>query len=279
MTVRPATIARPAVSGVAKCLAVIATGTLLCLAHPVLAAVYRAPGNVVVEAPKALAPAKARKFADRIADERRRVQEWWGPAFTGELRLRVLRKRGPARSLILAWHGGKRGIIEVPLWRVRENKFPSLHEIVHVYAPNGSRFLAEGLAVYAQEALGGCPAYPNYGKDLHVTARDADDDTSLAVLDGVTLPTTLGRVGNGQHMYLLAGSFVRFLIETAGLGKFRELYARTPFVPGQRVAAAPERWREVYGRSLTELETAWRARLASLPEKPAPEHRFSPYCN
>jgi hypothetical protein len=43
---------------------------------------------------------------------------------------------------------GHRGFLEMPLRGVRENTGALLHEIVHIYAPNNNRFLAEGLAVY-----------------------------------------------------------------------------------------------------------------------------------
>jgi hypothetical protein len=55
---------------------------------------------------------------------------------------------------------------------------------------------------------------------------------------------------------------VRHLIERHGLAKFRQLYALTPLVPGQRNAGGPERWQQIYGVSLDELGTAWRAQIA-----------------
>lgn len=244
----------------------LVAGALL-LPAAVHAVEYREPGNVVVEAPTKLGAAKARRFAVRIAEERRRVAAWWGDTFTGEIRVRVEDNRGPARTMAPTWRGSPRGVIFVPLWRVRKGQWPSLHEIVHVYAPNGTRFLAEGLAVYAQEALHGDPAFPNFGTDLHAAAYDADDDTPLTKLDRIATPTPVKRVGDDRHMYLLSGSFVRFLIERRGLAKFRMLYAMTPFEPGRRVDGTPERWREVYGRDLPGLEAEWRAFLAALPRK------------
>src|SRR5262249_11874072 len=41
----------------------------------------------------------------------------------------------------------------------------------HVFAPNAHRFLAEGLAVYAQDRLKGPPAFPNFGIDVTKLAR------------------------------------------------------------------------------------------------------------
>jgi hypothetical protein len=50
----------------------------------------------------------------------------------------------------------------MPLRRTRENTGALLHEIVHIYTPNNSRFLAEGLAVYLHTTLAGNPAFPNF---------------------------------------------------------------------------------------------------------------------
>jgi hypothetical protein len=54
----------------------------------------------------------------------------------------------------------------MPLRRVRDNSGALLHEVVHVYAPNPNRFLAEGLAVYLHTKLAGNAALPNFGEDL-----------------------------------------------------------------------------------------------------------------
>ncbi len=40
--------------------------------------------------------------------------------------------------------------MEFPAWRVNAGKAAILHELAHVFFPNGNRFLAEGLAVYLQ---------------------------------------------------------------------------------------------------------------------------------
>ncbi|MBI2361240.1 MAG: hypothetical protein HYV04_20430 [Deltaproteobacteria bacterium] len=124
-----------------------------------------------------------------------------------------------------------------------------LHEITHIYAPHDNRFLQEGLAVYLQDKIGGNPAFPNFGEDLWVLARDRlSFDISLASLNHVRFPTPLGiRVGE-RNAYILAGSFVGFLIEKYGMPMFRRLYET-------------EDYDIVYGKSLEILEKEWRSAL------------------
>jgi hypothetical protein len=72
----------------------------------------------------------------------------------------------------------------------------------------------------------------------------------------------LGASGLSEdEAYLVAGSFVRFLIERHGLDKFRALYAATPLVPRGRNAGDPARWSAVYGVAFAHLVSDWRAAL------------------
>ena len=66
---------------------------------------------------------------------------------------------------------------------------------------------------------------------------------------------------DSRDAYIVAGSFVGFLIERHGLEIFRKLYDLTPLVARQRNAGAPDRWRQVYGVSLQGLTDEWRAKL------------------
>ena len=99
------------------------------------------------------------------------------------------------------------------------------------------------------------------------------DKIRLADLDRIATPSALRlRVGLGlyqddpagqAHIYSLVGSFARFLIETRGAARFRTLYEMTPLKPLDREAGAPERWRDVYGAALGEIETEWKANLCA----------------
>ena len=151
-------------------------------------------------------------------------------------------------ALVPAWRGN-RGFMGMPLVRVRRNNGALLHEIVHIYAPHENRFLAEGLAVYLQQKLGGNAAFPNDGEPLGKFARRVvPDAVVMQRLNAVRTPTPLGTVVDEQTSYVLAGSFVEFLIERYGLPKFRALYESANY-------------ESVYGDSFGELERQWRTSL------------------
>ena len=225
--------------------------------------------SIVVEYPPAISAATARDFATLLATERQRVREWWGATFENEIRIKIVDERGPSMALVPAWRG-EHGVMRMPLIRVKSNDAASLHELVHIYAPNANRLLAEGLAVYAHEALKGRRAHPNSGRDLHEMAAATTGAMKLVELDKVATPQQLEKGGDETKAYVAGGSFVRYLIERDGLEKFRALYALTPLLPKQREAGSPDRWQTVYGKPLSDLETDWRQFLTErFPPQPA----------
>jgi len=124
-----------------------------------------------------------------------------------------------------------------------------LHEIVHIYAPHNNRFLAEGLAVYLHATLAGNPAFPNFGEDLRrLAVRGLSGVASLDALNSVRTPRPLGTVMDERTAYVLAGSFVGFLIERYAVALFRRVYET-------------EDYDTVYGKSFGALEREWRASL------------------
>ena len=141
--------------------------------------------------------------------------------------------------------------MEMPLVRMRRNNGALLHEIVHIYAPHANRFLAEGLAVHLQAKLGGNAAFPNDGRPLAPLARRYLPDAGVMErLDAVRTPTPLGAALDEQTAYILAGSFVEFLIERYELKLFRGLYdTQTGDYAG------------VYGKPFLAPEGEWRASL------------------
>jgi hypothetical protein len=163
-----------------------------------------------------------------------------------------------------------------------------MHELVHLVFPNANRFLAEGLAIYVQAEIGGNPAFPNFGRALHVVAREVLqkpvpefaagqparlDAVRLAQLDAIATPEPLTlRIGAlvlgedpcGQaRIYPLAGSFVQHLVEARGLESFHALYSITPLVPFAQNAGPADRWLGVYGLSLADLEREWKSMITS----------------
>jgi hypothetical protein len=136
----------------------------------------------------------------------------------------------------------------MPLRRVTRNNGALLHEIVHVYAPHENRFLAEGFAVYLQAKMGGNPSLPNEGQPLAKLARrHLPSSEKMAELNEVRTPVPLGRVMDDMTAYILAGSFVEFLIEKHELARFRVLYETS--------------YENAYGKSFAELESEWRGAL------------------
>ena len=195
-----------------------------------------------------LTASEAEDYCLYAMHERKKVEEFWGAAWNQPIRINVSSSYRISRSLVPG-HFGNRGFMEMPLRTVRNHTSALLHEIVHIYAPNDNRFLAEGLAVYLHTKLTGNPAFPNFGEDLRrLAARGLSGIKSLEALNGVRTPRPLSAVMDEKNAYALAGSFVGYLIEKYGLASFRSLYAT-------------ENYEQVYGKSLDILEKEWRFNL------------------
>jgi hypothetical protein len=201
-----------------------------------------------------LSGSDVRAFEKEFRQALDKVCDWWGKTYTGKISIEVLDSRGPSMALVPAWRGN-RGQMIFRSGTISQNITATIHELTHLFAPNGNRFLAEGLAVYAQEALASTAVYPTYGEDIHLAAKPLAD-ASIPYLDEFATPQRLT-----QEQYVVAGSFVRYLIETHGLNKFREVYAMTPLIPRARDAGDRRRWIEVYGLDIEKLALAWTARI------------------
>lgn len=229
-------------------------------------------------------------FASDLCREFSKLEAWatnqnWTVTPLPGLRVVVSDRFKISKSLVPAW-SGRLGQMEFPIWRVLSRKAAILHELVHVFFPNGNRLLAEGLAIHLQAELGGNPAFPNFNRPLHELVRELwrkplPDLSSgaaetlglvrLAELDEIPTPNPLtleigddlyGEEPRGQaHLYPLAGSFVQHLIQSRGLQAFWALYCRTPLLPLHQDAGSQERWIQVYGASLSELEAEWKGML------------------
>ncbi len=191
---------------------------------------------------------EAEEFCLYAIGERRKVEAFWGPTWKRRIQIHADSSYRISRALIPAYQGN-RGFMEMPLSRIRDKTGAVLHEIVHIYAPSNNRFLAEGLAVYLQDKMGENAAFPNFGNDLHVFASQRlSAISSLEALNNVRTPRRLGSIIEERTAYILAGSFVGFLIDKYGLPAFRSLYEI-------------ENYDQVYGRSLSTLENEWRAEI------------------
>jgi hypothetical protein len=259
-----------------------------------VAATFNFDGFVDGVAYSSLSPAQQESFKSDFCREVAAVKAWslnegWLPPASIDLQVFVSDEYKIPRSLVPA-SLGRRGRMEFPAWKAIAGEAAIAHELTHVFFPNGHRLLAEGLAVYLQDKIGGNPAFPSFGTPLHQVAREllremvpefaAGKPESLAKirladLDKIATPSPLRlRVGRvlyentpaGQaHLYPLAGSLVQFLIEAYGTDKLRALYVQTPLVPFERNPGSADRWRGIYGVSLADLEMQWRSLIANGP--------------
>jgi hypothetical protein len=209
--------------------------------------------------------ARKKTLEDYLASEK------FTELFSDQIRVEVLNLVPPvSEGLLPAWEG-QRGVIKYAAQRVREGKATTLHELVHVYAPNQVRFLAEGFSVYVEERLGNIEVYPTHGSAIEPQVKTAalasvqlDLFDRVSTKRGVPLGNNVGleaaipdQIKRWTYSYLVSGSFVKFLIDRYGLVKFKALYDMTPLTPGVAEVANPRRYEGVFGKSLTELQTEW----------------------
>jgi hypothetical protein len=244
-----------------------------------------------------LTAARQAQFRDDFCRELTRLAEWavgqnWRLPTVQELQIVVSDRFRISKSLVPAWNGCI-GYMEFPARRVIAGNPALMHELVHVFFPNGNRFLAEGLAVHLQAEIGGNPGFPNFGKPLHALARElvrerlpafrqghseSLERVQVANLDRISTPSPLtlhvgsdfyGEEPRGQAFtYSIAGSFTQFLVETFGMGKFQSLYMITPLVPHEQRPGTSERWNSIYAMSLADLETEWKALMVRGASEP-----------
>jgi hypothetical protein len=201
---------------------------------------------------------------------------WPQPLYSPPLRVQVSSQFENSRSLVPYWMGDQ-GRMEFPSFRVAVGDAAIMHELAHVYFPNANRMLAEGLAIYLQIEIGKNFAFPNFEKNVHRMVRcelrvgrpDHYKGIRIASLEqigiGLHLPLRIEEITYSDGWtYTIAGSFVRFLIEEYGLDKFRAVYAKTPLAPLLRDPGPPARWVAVYGLTIEELDSKWKAKLAMI---------------
>jgi hypothetical protein len=198
--------------------------------------------------------ATATKFQTDMQAARDKVRQWWGSTFEDPITVSTNADRPISMALIPAWRG-ERGQMIFGTKRVAGGEAATIHEMIHVYAPNANRMLAEGIAVYGHELLGGPSAYPNYGKDLHQAAASRANKDVMLKLERAATPKALEEIDKEGET--LSGSFVRFLIERDGMEKFRALYAMTPLVVKGTDPGDIARWAHVYGQDYAALVDAW----------------------
>lgn len=135
------------------------------------------------------------------------------------------------------------------------------HEAVHLidqdFAPDRVTFLSEGMAVWV---AGG-----------HYQQQDLTQRMAALLEMGGYVPLTelIENFFAVQHEigYLESGSLVGYLVETYGWPRVRDFYGNTSAGDGLTVTDAVDiNMRELFGRTLEQVEADWLAYLASQPQ-------------
>ena len=137
-----------------------------------------------------------------------------------------------------------------------------VHESIHVLdaelePQNRFSFLTEGLAVY--------------GTGGHYKRENLDQRAAGLLLDTdryIPLETLLNDFYPAQHEigYLQAGAFMKFLADSYGQAKLLDFYRQASYKEGKSIfESLSVDAVNVYGKTLTQLETEWHGYLQSLP--------------
>jgi hypothetical protein len=116
------------------------------------------------EPPSAVSPDQQQDFVSSFRRDHASLETWaatvgWTLPAVSELQICISDAYRISRALVPAWEG-RVGWMEFPARRVIARNAAILHELAHVYFPNGNRLLAEGFAIYLQGLIGGNPAFP-----------------------------------------------------------------------------------------------------------------------
>jgi hypothetical protein len=144
------------------------------------------------------------------------------------------------------------------------------HEVIHAVTYQIGRppaFFEEGLALaydwrFALEE-----------GEVHALARRELLQQQLFPLRSI-LTISGFRAYNSITSYIEAGSFVKYLMDTYGPDKMRSLFTLPRYSDSRQIEIAFE---EIYGQSLSEMESEWRAFLRAWhpPERPSWEKKIS----
>ena len=163
--------------------------------------------------------------AERIERGVREVETYLGPEFMKRDLLRQpLAYFVRDGDFISNARGGK-----ITLAYLRGGAAPYVHETVHLLASYNlsQRWLAEGLAVFLNDELGGYPAFPNYGDDLDGLSGKMLENPSLTEVlsfdNGYTRGSRVGREKR-RAFYVLSGSLVQYIEHRYGRRKLLTLY-------------------------------------------------------
>lgn len=150
----------------------------------------------------------------------------------------------------------------------QETRLDPFHEVAHIIAGelgDPPALLNEGFAVYVSERLGadalkylGSP-----GKTIDETCKTYRQGGALIPIDTLLTYTDIGPVESRPRIsYPEAASFVKYLFEVYGAEKFRSAYRMLRNGNDPRVVADNHgTFKEVYGKSTSEMEQDWLRKL------------------
>jgi hypothetical protein len=134
------------------------------------------------------------------------------------------------------------------------------HELTHALADTPSRWLAEGLAVWAQRRIAPGRCFPDDAALAPSRAAVAPADLPLATLlgDPAAAPPSLRAVLErpSRRAYRQAADFVDFFVQRFGLGALRRLFRAGVRSPHDDAVARV--CRSVGSASVADLEQKWR---------------------
>lgn len=138
---------------------------------------------------------------------------------------------------------------------------PIAHELTHGLAQNAYRdSLSEGLSCYMQNLFGNTPDHRTMGFPVHSIAKQYLADCDPAILNGIVNGGVNKMRFTYMEMdffYLYSYSFVKFLIDTNGIDRFRELYFTNPYIPYEKT---------VLHKTAEEILEQWLAFIKAEPD-------------
>jgi len=133
-----------------------------------------------------------------------------------------------------------------------------LHEINHIVAAElghcALQFFDEGLAIYLES-----DEHTMRGISVDILARDELNKGICKSASDLMQPKMFNAAKlHGSHGYASAASFVKYIIENYGMDRLKQLYRQINIENRYRI------FREVYGKSLAEIDETWQKYLRSL---------------
>lgn len=165
--------------------------------------------------------------------------------------------------------GAGHTLVEDPLgygYHVNYEPFPHpiiKHELVHALTTNWHPFLKVSLKLGLHEGIAVAADWTEGKLTPHQWSRAM---RNLGVAPSIEQIMGLGFWGQASsRSYMLAGSFVRYVVEAYGIEAFKRVFPTGNF-------------RDVYGKTLSELSKEWEVFLDTIPLNPADvataEHRL-----